>query len=602
MTPPTGASKLAGLFSLCQLILLNFLALDLLRRLADPLQATTFSHLVVNVAIVGTLGSLLSLLLALLLMGIERIRPALSGPILFFALYSVNLLFAKFQLVPDVTLLDLRLRCAACFVALLLAVPVGLLMRGRLAELRSTVEGGGRALALALSLPFVFLAVLAGVYRLLSEKPPTPQQTVPRMTGRPPNILLITMDALSVNDMSLYGYSLPTTPKLEKWASQFTVFQNAHAASNATHFALPCFQGMPLGAKRSQDELAAQLEKIGYRDTLWISSAAPSFYGVTNLDGMELVYAYESSALYRMLNRVFPRHDLIWLAALGTEEWPYFVPYHPLASAEHHQIWTHDHFLAPSLLKLTVDHMLQQRSAPTFVWTHLSQPHYPYHPQPPFKGRFGSGSLRYPPMTCARYSPGLQDEVDNERRLYDEYILQLDSDLDLMLRRLESTGLLDQTVVVLSADHGESFQDGYVGHGGSRLSEPITHIPLMIRFPGAAPATRPLTFASPFDLLPTLMAYLNVAAPKDLPGENLAPYIANPDKLSQLPRLCVSQKAYTSGNGEIAVYSDHFKVVSTREDRSKVYVYDLRVDPECRTDIAARFGNSARSVIDSIKW
>lgn len=595
--PKPRTTSLTGLFIVCQALCWNFLALDFLRRLTDPLAATPVFSLLVNIAIVGSLGTLFSLLAAFLMYGLEKLKRGISGPIFFLVFYTIALSFAKFRFVGEIDFIELKLRWTVCILSVLAMVPIGFAMRRNLSELRGLLAAGGSRLAWAMSLPFFLATLVFGAYRLLAPDPPPPDS---RSTQ--PNVLLLTLDGLAATDMSCYGYERPTTPELEKWAREFIVFNSAHSASNATRMSIPSFLGRPFGTVKPGGRLTDKLADLGYEERVWISSSLSALYGIGGFSDAIVFYSFENTRFYPLLRRVFKRNDLTWLASLASEEWIYFWPYQVWGTAEYHKFWTREHHPAQLGLNLTREYLSQPRSKPAFAWVHLHQPHYPYLPEPPFKGRFDSGELLFPPLTGSVYTPGYQDEVTLLRRRYDEYVLQLDSQLGAFLQGLKDDGTLDQTIVVISSDHGESFQGGFVGHGGERLSEAELRIPLFIRYPGEDLSERVETFCSPLDIAPTILAKLGSQAAKDFPGEDLGPYVKDPKKRSSLPRLSISFQAYTRGVGEVAVYSGRFKIVFRKEDRDDIRVYDLVSDPEAKNNIVDRYREQARQVAESVNW
>jgi arylsulfatase A-like enzyme len=116
--------------------------------------------------------------------------------------------------------------------------------------------------------------------------------------------------------------------------------------------------------------------------------------------------------------------------------------------------------------------------------------------------------------------------------LYDAEILYTDAKLGELLAELDRRGLLDRTLVVLLADHGEELLErGGIGHGTS-LYEELLHVPLILRLPGGSP--EPHRIAAPVstvDLLPTLAEYFELDAPPGLAGRSLLGLVAGEDAL-----------------------------------------------------------------------
>ncbi len=591
---PASRLTFPTLFSLTQLILLNFLCLDFLRRvsieLEDPRPWVLFS----NVAVVTAAGCLVALVVAAFLQLMEHLWPRLSQPLLFFAFYTVNLTFLKYRFVEAFESLEFSWRGGLCLVAAVLSLPAGWLARDFLTEVRDLVAAGGKTLALGLSLPFLSTALVLALVG--------PSRVEPDGGSRParPHVLFVTVDTLAARDMSLYGYERPTTPRLERFAAEAICFDAAQATSNTTNTSIGAYLGYYFGSERPELDLVARLTAAGYRDPLWVSFHAPEFFGLPRRGDVQVVHSATASPIYGWLNRLFSTKELSWLAALASEEWPYFAPYDPRVGVEFHRYWKREHFSEEKTLSIA-HHHLKAASQPTFVWVHLWQPHYPYFPKEPFLGKFDSQPLPYPPLNNSTYQARLQPKVDILRRRYDEYLAEVDHLLGQFFDQLKSDGILNHTVVVLGSDHGESFESGWVGHGGPFLHQSIVHIPLLLRLPDGPAGVRPQTFVNPVDLAPTLLKYLGEKVPSEMQGEDLLPYIKDPDRRSPRTRVSTSYFALSGKPGEIAVYSGRFKVVFFK-DRTRHRVYDLVNDPREQRDLFQQYADQARAVAESVVW
>src|SRR5205823_11601016 len=111
-------------------------------------------------------------------------------------------------------------------------------------------------------------------------------------------------------------------------------------------------------------------------------------------------------------------------------------------------------------------------------------------------------------------------EVEHLRRLYDAEIRGWDAELGTLLDTLADRGVADSTIVVLTADHGEEFQEhGRLKHR-VHLYDELLHVPLVIAGPGVRPG-RVAEQAQGIDLFPTLAGLLGAAPPRGLPGRDL---------------------------------------------------------------------------------
>jgi arylsulfatase A-like enzyme len=127
-----------------------------------------------------------------------------------------------------------------------------------------------------------------------------------------------------------------------------------------------------------------------------------------------------------------------------------------------------------------------------FLYVHFREPHFPYDPEPPFDTRFGAGG---PIPKAARREQAWITEVNQGRRpltaqerdhlmrLYDGNLAFADQEVGALVRELQTTGLLDKTVIIVAADHGEGlFEHGWIGHN-VQVHEESVRVPLVVRFP-----------------------------------------------------------------------------------------------------------------------
>jgi arylsulfatase A-like enzyme len=166
-----------------------------------------------------------------------------------------------------------------------------------------------------------------------------------------------------------------------------------------------------------------------------------------------------------------------------------------------------------------------------FMWIHVMTPHGPYLPEVAERGRFlpsnvqqvfeGEGAPQWKP----HYAPDQQRLVDEWHLRYDEFIATADRSFGAFMSDMESAGRLRDTTVIVSADHGESFEGGIFQHGGPYQTRPVIHVPLIIRTPGQK-ETRRVTFtADQTALAPTILELAGQPKPKWMRGESLVKWL-----------------------------------------------------------------------------
>ncbi|HVA40960.1 MAG TPA: sulfatase-like hydrolase/transferase, partial [Candidatus Binataceae bacterium] len=164
---------------------------------------------------------------------------------------------------------------------------------------------------------------------------------------------------------------------------------------------------------------------------------------------------------------------------------------------------------------------------PYFLWVHLYPPHSPYVTDARFRGRFLPGSdfttqAQYFWQTPEAYYPSpMQHEVDLLRLRYDERINECDSALGEFLDWMATSHRDANTVLVVTADHGENFSSAWWSHQSPNLHYPETHIPLLISLPHQNRAYTETEDGDLTDIAPTLLAVLGIGKPSWMDGHSL---------------------------------------------------------------------------------
>jgi arylsulfatase A-like enzyme len=180
--------------------------------------------------------------------------------------------------------------------------------------------------------------------------------------------------------------------------------------------------------------------------------------------------------------------------------------------------------------------LLADEVSRAFLWVHYQDPHGPYTPPDALRDRQLDRERQAPGgLRELEVSPGWRGigvlpqyqylpphrEVAFYRAGYSGEVTYLDREVGRLLDALADRGILERSVVVFTADHGESLgEDDYWFAHGEHLTDPSIHVPLLIRVPGLGGATRDET-ASLIDVLPTLAALFDFESEPDLRGVDL---------------------------------------------------------------------------------
>jgi arylsulfatase A-like enzyme len=228
----------------------------------------------------------------------------------------------------------------------------------------------------------------------------------------------------------------------------------------------------------------------------------------------------------------------------------------------------------------------QRRDEPSFLFVHLYAPHSDFQGLPyeaegvtraTIEERFGvagygcrSGRCGSAVLLEANFGlPRLPRETEIVRFLYERGIETLDADLALFFDDLRASGLWDETLIVVTADHGEAFDEhGFLMH--TTAHEEVLRVPLLVKWPRVARAgTVTERFSTSLDLAPTLLAHFGLPA-SDLVGRDLARPAAADE-----PRLMVSKDAVRLGDSKLLAATPEFPAA----------LYDLAADPGERANL-----------------
>jgi arylsulfatase A-like enzyme len=315
-------------------------------------------------------------------------------------------------------------------------------------------------------------------------------ESEPRTRERP-TLILISVDCLRADHVGVYGYAKPTTPSIDEVAKEATVFRRASSASSWTipsHTSM--FTGLPPllhGVSESQDRywagtakrlapsipyLAEILARRGYRTAGAVSSVA-----------MSQVYGFERGfGVYRL---------------------------HPANAAQ--------------VVDSALDLASRARDREQFLFIHFIDAHWPYLPMVEFPKYAREFLDRFPPRPkdiseLTRRLSGKADRARPEdaaeaRSLYDAAIAYVDRELGRFFLELRRMGLYENSLILVTSDHGESFHDhGTWGHGRN-LYEELTHVPLVVKWPRSALRGDVHSPVSHLDFFPTLLEAAGIAPP-----------------------------------------------------------------------------------------
>ncbi len=193
-------------------------------------------------------------------------------------------------------------------------------------------------------------------------------------------------------------------------------------------------------------------------------------------------------------------------------------------------------------------------------------------------------------MGCSKIPP--RKEIDRLSAIYDSAVSYHDARLGELITALQALGIYEQTMIVLTADHGEElFEDGRCGHGGSQR-ETLLRVPLLIHYPPRIKAGVIDVGAEGIDVLPTILDALDADIPEGLQGASLAPLAAGVGAGWPRPAYATQfEYAHTLRVGRWKLKAGM---------RGAPRLLDLVADPDERTDVAGAHPTVRRSLIDAL--
>lgn len=420
------------------------------------------------------------------------------------------------------------------------------------------------------------------------------------VNGQRPDVYLITIDTLAAEDASVCGDGPTTMPRLRQLAVRSTCFDRHYASSN---FTTPSAATMETGAlpwthwsvqivakmapaMRGQ-ALASQLRAVGY-ETHSISAnlmASPRHHGSHDEYTSQAISPSPSLGLRpRVALSVFPDTTLpFWLSGLI-----------PLLDTLDVHLFPDRNPFAPEYTYAAARPLLsgaQPGRRPQFIWLHTLPPHDPYLPPPSTKYKLlPEGELdRWSQMLgMTSYADAQQGLVDKHRLRYRESIMGADEALGRFLDELDRQGRLDDALVIVTSDHGESFERGYIGHAGELLHEAVIRVPLVVKLPGQRAGRVVQTPVSLADVVPTIADAVGVAPPQAADGRSLKPALLG-DELPARPVYAMAMEQQSRFRplraGHYAVIDGSHKLVLNLAAQ-KAELFDLATDPRERHDLS----------------
>ena len=352
-------------------------------------------------------------------------------------------------------------------------------------------------------------AVVAAALLVIGEtSAPGPKAgaTVPaaatRLSIRPRNVVLVSIDSLRSDHVHCYGYPRPTSPTLDRLAAEGVRFATAYSVSSWT---LPAHATVLTGRYPfSHGAIEANRR---------ISPQIPTL--ATQLGGRG--FKTGGFVSYEFMRRRYGFH-------LGFDHYDDFTT-DLNTEAEERKART-----GPILNQQIIPWVEAHRDQPFFLFVHYFDVHWDYDPPPPYDTMFDA-DYQGPDLRPFLHNPAIRPgmpkrHLDHLIALYDGEIRFTDDVVREVIDSLDRLGIGQDTLLIITADHGdEFFEHGDVGHTRT-LYEEVLRIPLIVRWPKGIPGGHTVDLpVSLVDLAPTVYELLGLDPPPGLEGQSLAPLL-----------------------------------------------------------------------------
>lgn len=356
------------------------------------------------------------------------------------------------------------------------------------------------------------------------------------LTSKTPNIIFISIDTLRQDHVGAYGYKRDVTPVIDKVASEGVRFKNSYSSAPWTlpsHMSM--FTGLPPSVHKIDFDIKVLDKSIKTFPEL-LKEKGYSTGGFISAVYLKHIYGYD-------------RGFDVYKAMYGNG--------------------------AEKLTDAGINWIKDRSDAPFFLFLHYFDAHWPYMPPVKYAEKMGIDTTekkwqRYGRLAFLRNfsDPVIKmPDVIREKiiNLYDSEILRIDTNIGRLIEFLKNKKLYDNTIIVITSDHGEEFKEhGSFGHFHQLYSE-LINVPLIIRFPEKFPAGKvPEVPVSSVDISGTLLSLADIDVPDQFKrfGRNLLEMTLDcNDNKNIFKRKLISETRKGSSH-HFALISDNFKYIT----------------------------------------
>lgn len=367
---------------------------------------------------------------------------------------------------------------------------------------------------------------------------------------KPSSIILISLDTVRAQSLKLYG-GRAETPNLEAFAAQGALFRQA-----ITNFPETCLSHWTM-MSGVLSELHGNAVETGV-----------SRYSSPTLAEIVRQCGYFTGALIGGLTLIREHCGLQRGFTKYIDQFATYTPYLQYPGR---------------VISDTAVQWIEDQKGPYFLFLHYFDAHFPYTPSPPWDTRYDpdyqgdiSGSLDcLIPFIRQQKTPEARD-VAHVQALYEGEISQLDGLLAPVLAAAD-----DNTIIIITADHGESFEHDYWFNHADGLWDSVLHVPLLIRAPAIPPGTIVEEQVALLDLTPSILELAGLPGSPRMQGVSFLPLLMGKGRRESHEVFAITDP-WAGDRKQFAVRSKNMKLIHQSKSSSAgeaALVYRLAVDP-----------------------
>lgn len=431
------------------------------------------------------------------------------------------------------------------------------------------------------------------------------------------NIILLTIDCLRADHLSCMGYSKKTTPFIDSLAKEGILFTNAISVGAITKQSFPAILGSiyPLmcenldNSMKKTTPIAKMLQKNGY--------ATGAFHSNIIISKR---YNYQKG--FDVFDDNFPTAQKVFNKTMWIRRQKRLQPLLTYLSK------TVLSFIREKSPKVTAEKIndaalkwINSINKPFFAWIHYMDVHGPYLPEQKYVDQICDTKISrkelfilWRKIVDALKNPLnlSESEIKIAVDYYDACILQVDDYIKKLVQSLKESGKLKNTIIIITADHGEEFNDhGNLSHH-RKLYDELIHVPFIMYNWDANTAGLVIDeVISSIDIAPTILDIVNIPSSKKYFGKSVLPIINNNEKrhiaISETDCVFKNGQLFAENTKQISIRTKNWKLIYV-ENPERYELYDLKNNTkekknvyESRKDIACKLKKEIDKHIKKIK-